>query len=58
MSEIKGVEKVLNIIEGLGFKFKNRNEIQAFLQSRCLVQNNEGVITLYIDKIIVGKFTN
>ena len=49
--------QLIAIISGLGFRFNNQLELQHFINERCLVQRNKGLATVYIDNIIVGKFS-
>ena len=52
------MEQVVKIIAGLGFKFKSKPELENFISTRTMVQRQGKLITLYIDNVIAGKFTN
>jgi hypothetical protein len=49
-------KQIIEIISGLGFRFNNQMELQMFINNRCLVQRHEGLATVYIDDVVVGKF--
>ena len=49
-------KQIIDIISELGFRFNNQMELQGFINNRCLVQRHEGIATVYIDDVIVGKF--